>query len=134
MNPQPSFDTSIPVLTEVFQDRPARLEPEGLAPGLAPALAADLANEPAPHEVKPEATDPEMEALEQRLCERILQQLQGRVDLVLEQRLRESMEQALHHAMAGLTDEIGRGLQQAIEKIVVAAVAQELTHLRALKT
>jgi hypothetical protein len=114
---RPSFDASIPVLTEVFQEQPARFD----AP--APGDAVDDAN----------WTEPEMEALERRLCERILQQLQGRVDFVLEQRLRDSMEEALQHAMAGLTDEIRRSLQQTIEKIVVRAVAQELTHLQALK-
>jgi hypothetical protein len=110
---RPSFDASIPVLTEVFQDQPARLDA------------------PAPGDAS--WTEPDMEALERRLCERILHQLQGRVDFVLEQRLRDSMEEALQHAMAGLTDEIRRSLQQTIEKIVVRAVAQELTHLQTLK-
>jgi hypothetical protein len=59
--------------------------------------------------------------------------LQGRVDFVLEQRVRDSMEEALQHAMTGFTDEIRRSLQQTIEKIVVRAVAQELTHLQTLK-
>ena len=116
MKPQPSFDASIPVLTEVFQDQSAR-----------PPPAADDA------EAVASWAEPEMAALEQRLCARILQQLQGRVDVALEQRLRDGMEEALQHAMAGLTSEIRRSLQQTIEKIVVRAVAQELTHLRALK-
>jgi hypothetical protein len=115
MTHKPSFDASIPVLTEVFQDQPARAEsPE------APAGAVEG------------WTQPEWELLERRLCERILHQLQGRVDFALEQRLRDSMEEALQHAMAGLTDEIRRSLQQTIEKIVVRAVAQELTHLQTL--
>jgi hypothetical protein len=71
--------------------------------------------------------------LERHLTERILQQLQGRVDFVLEQRLRDSMEDVLKHAVAGLTSEIRAGLQDTIERIVVRAVAQELTHLQALK-
>ena len=71
--------------------------------------------------------------LERRLSERILQQLQGRVDFVLEQRLRDSMEEVLTHAIAGLTSEIRSGLQPTIEKIVVRAVAQEVAHLQALK-
>ena len=117
MKPQPSFDASIPVLTEVFQDQPA---------GPTPLTPVDA-------ETVESWAEPEMAALEQRLCERILQQLQGRVDVALEQRLRDGMEEALQHAMAGLTSEIRRSLQQTIEKIVVRAVAQELTHLRALK-
>jgi hypothetical protein len=119
MSPQPSFDASIPVLTEVFQDQAIRLEPQGAAQDDGKHAEA--------------VTEPDMEALERRLCERILQQLQGRVDFVLEQRLRDSMEEALQQAMAGLTGEIRRSLQQTIEKIVVRAVAQELTHLQTLK-
>ncbi|MDB5916165.1 MAG: hypothetical protein JWR40_399 [Massilia sp.] len=123
MTPQPSFDASIPVLTEVFQDQPVRAEPR------------DLANASLQDDAKAVAswTDPDREALERRLCERILHQLQGRVDFVLEQRVRDSMEEALQHAMTGFTDEIRRSLQQTIEKIVVRAVAQELTHLQTLK-
>jgi hypothetical protein len=118
---QPPFDASIPVLTEVFQDQPAKRDP-------APDSATDDGDN-----ARASWTEPDMEALELRLCERILQQLQGRVDFVLEQRLRDSMEEALRHAMAGLTDEIRRSLQQTIEKIVVRAVAQELAHLQTLK-
>ncbi len=128
MTPQPSFDASIPVLTEVFQDQPVRLGPQGAADG-----SAQRGGQALPDAVAA-GTDPDMEALERRLCERILQQLQGRVDFVLEQRVRDSMEEALQHAMAGLTDGIRLSLQQTIEKIVVRAVAQELAHLHTLKT
>ena len=117
MTSRPSFDATIPTLTEVFQDPPAKAEAE------AGAMAA--------------GTDLAMAALEQRLCERIVQQLQGRVDALLEQRLRDSMEQALQHAlqhvMAGLSDAIRANLQQGIEDIVARAVAQELAPLHTLK-
>jgi hypothetical protein len=121
-----AFDASIPVLTEVFDKEEA------------PAAAAALPVQDALHEdLEQRAIDswsePEWTLLERRLSERILQQLQGRVDFVLEQRLKDSMEEVLRHAVAGLTAEIQQGLQQTIEKIVVRAVAQELTHLQALK-
>jgi hypothetical protein len=125
MSPPPSFDASIPVLTEVFKDQAAKLDP--------PRDAARGDDGNAEAGAMAAGTDADMEALERRLCERILQQLQGRVDFVLEQRLRDSMEEALQHAMAGLTGEIRRSLQQTIEKIVVRAVAQELAHLQTLK-
>jgi len=112
MNPRPSFDATIPVLTEVFQDLPAKAE--------AGAMAAE--------------TDPAMAALERRLCERIVHRLQDQVEGVLEQRLRDSMEQALQqalqHAMAGLSDALRASLQQSVEDIV----AQELAHLHTLNT
>ena len=119
-----AFDASIPVLTEVF-------DKEEAAPALAPV------QEPLHADLEQRAIDswsePEWTLLERRLSERILQQLQGRVDFVLEQRLKDSMEEVLRHAIAGLTAEIQQGLQQTIEKIVVRAVAQELTHLQTLK-
>lgn len=119
------FDASIPVLTEVFEDKaeaPAAPEP------VPDTLHTDLEQR-----AIESWSEPEWNLLERRLSERILQQLQGRVDFVLEQRLKDSMEDVLRHAVAGLTAEIQQGLQETIEKIVVRAVAQELAHLQALK-
>jgi hypothetical protein len=128
-----AFDHNIPLLTEVFSDRqdkdrrtPADAPPD---PALQDQLHADLETRAIDN-----WTEPQWNLLERRLSERILQQLQGRVDFVLEQRLRDSMEDVLKHALAGLTEEIHDGLQQTIEQIVRRAVAQELTHLQALKS
>jgi hypothetical protein len=127
MNQNPAFDHSIPVLTEVFSDKPA-------APTRADVAAV---SEQANADLETRAIDgwsePQWNLLERRLSERILQQLQGRVDFVLEQRLRDSMEEVLKAAIAGLTEEIRSGLQDTIEKIVVRAVAQEISHLQTLK-
>ncbi|MBZ2209189.1 hypothetical protein [Massilia soli] len=120
-----AFDASIPVLTEVFDKEEA---PAAAALPAQGTLHADLEQR-----AIDTWTEPEWTLLERRLSERILQQLQGRVDFVLEQRLKDSMEEVLRHAVAGLTAEIQQGLQQTIEKIVVRAVAQELTHLQTLK-
>ena len=122
MSKHPSFDNSIPVLTEVFQDQQAA-RPEVVIEDNAHLEARAIDT----------WTEPEWTLLERRLSERLLHQLQGRVDFVLEQRLRDSMEDVLKHAVAGLTSEIRAGLQDTIERIVVRAVAQELTHLQALK-
>jgi len=126
-----SFDQSIPVLTEVFSDKPVapvRREPPSEAPPV-----QDAPQTPLEARAINDWTEPEWNLLERRLSERIVQQLQGRVDFVLEQRLRDSMEEVLTQAIAGLTAEIRAGLQQTIEKIVVRAVAQELSHLQTLK-
>ncbi len=120
------FDQTIPVLTEVFSEQAA-----------APAAPADPVRDEVNAHLEARALEtwssPEWELLERRLSERILHQLQGRVDFVLEQRLRDSMEDVLKHAMASLTQELRAGLQATIETIVLRAVAQELTHLQALK-
>lgn len=123
MSNNPAFDPSIPVLTEVFQEQPVEK-----APAAAPSDEAGLEAR-----AIDSWSDAEWSLLERRLSERILHQLQGRVDFVLEQRVRDSMEEALQQAITGLTSEIRQSLQQTIEKIVVRAVAQELAHLQTLK-
>ena len=130
MNQNPAFDQSIPVLTEIFTDKADKAES---APAVRPpALQSDQANADLETRAIDHWTEPQWNLLERRLSERILQQLQGRVDFVLEQRLRDSLEEVLKGAIAGLTEEIRAGLQDTIEKIVVRAVAQEVSHLQTL--
>ncbi|MES2114444.1 MAG: hypothetical protein V4578_04795 [Pseudomonadota bacterium] len=124
MSPAQPFDASIPILTEVLRDDPA---PAANGAAMQPAdLGAQL---------EARALDGwserEWDMLERRLSTRILQQLQSRVDFVLEQRIKDSMADVLSHALRDLTGEIRNGLQDTIEKIVARAVAQELTHLQA---
>lgn len=130
MSPAPSFDASIPVLTEVFHDAPAA---DHAGAPLAPAIP-DV--EPAA-QLEAEAvnnwSEQEWATLEHRLSDRILHQLQSRVDFVLEQRIKDSMEEVLNSALHELTREIRSGLHDTIQKIVARAVAQELTHLQAQK-
>lgn len=128
MSQNSPFDQSIPVLTEVFSDKPSTLRRAEQA-----APQQDDVNAHLEARAVDSWTEPEWNLLERRLSERILQQLQGRVDFVLEQRLRDAMEDVLANAMAGLTADIREGLQQTIEKIVIRAVAQEVTHLQTLK-
>jgi hypothetical protein len=112
-------DANIPVLTEVVQDKEAAPAPASVAEVEERAVAS--------------LSGQDWSLLERRISERMLQQLQDRVDFVLEQRLRDSMADVLQHALAGLTDEIRAGLQETLEKIVVRAVAQEVAHLQTLK-
>lgn len=132
MSPSNPFDQSIPVLTEVFGDKP---QPDSAA--AAPRSFAEQVYEEIGSTLEARAisswSDAEWHLIERRLSERILHQLQGRVDVALEQRLRDSMEDVLKNAVAGLAGEIRAGLQHTIETIVVRAVSQELAHLQALK-
>jgi 3-oxoacyl-ACP reductase-like protein len=130
-------DASIPVLTEVVQET-APAQAGARAPDKAPAPAAAAAPNrgtapPIEERAAAALSDDDWEALELRLCERIVHQLQGRVDFVLQQRVRDSITEVLQHALAGLTDEIRNGLEQTIEQIVTRAVAQELAHLKTLQ-
>lgn len=134
MSQNSAFDHNIPVLTEVFSERQQERRAADSTPAAGPApVVQDNVNADLETRAIGNWTEPQWNLLERRLSERILQQLQGRVDFVLEQRLRDSMEDVLKHAMAGLTEEIRGGLQQTIEQIVVRAVQQELIHLQTLK-
>ena len=133
MSQAPSFDASIPVLTEVLKAEPLN---DALLPG-----EADGAARPTPAQIgaqlEADAIDGWSEAewavMEHRLAVRIMHQLQSRVDFVLEQRIKDSMAEVLSHALHDLTNEIRIGLHDTIEKIVSRAVSQELTHLQAQK-
>ena len=136
------------VLTEVieapFTDHDAERTPGKEEARRSRGGGSPISHAKAPHDEQPAAqisledraaahlSPEEWQALELRLSERILHQLQGRVEFVLQQRLRDSMADVLQHALAGLTDEIRTGLQHTIEQIVTRAVAQELAHLKTL--
>lgn len=131
MNDHLPFDPNIPVLTEVFE------EAQAAAP-----VDVQTARKAAPppdrgamleQRAIDSWTGPDWTLMERRVSERVLNQLQNRVDFVLEQQLRDCMEEVLTNAVEALTSEIRWGLQQTIETVVVRAVAQEVAHLQALK-
>lgn len=123
-----AFDPGIPVLTEVLQDAAT---PAGSARKI-PAPTVDHGAQLEEDAVR-QWSEQDWHMLERRLSERILNQLQGRVDFVLEQRIKDCMQEVLQHAIEELTDELSQGLQHTIEQIVTRAVSQELTHLQTLK-
>jgi hypothetical protein len=67
--------------------------------------------------------------LERRLAERVVQQ-PDRVDLVLEQCLRDGMAEAVQRAMAGLAGEIRASLQHTIGQVSQAGSGAELASRR----
>jgi len=127
MSQNPAFDSSIPVLTEVV------LEPLPAAPEAAPAsasapapvvapvpaplseatTAAAPASAPLPAEppASPEA-ELDWDALEHRIAERVLAQLQPHIDAVV------------RNALASAGDQIHIGLRQAVEQVVAQHVAK----------
>jgi hypothetical protein len=120
MSQDSAFDPSIPVLTEVV------MEPVTPAPPPAP--------EPVAEQLERRATErwtgEEWSVLERRVTERVLQQLQGRVDFVLEQRVRDAMADAMQRTLETFTADLREGLHEALGEIVKGAVAQELDYLR----
>jgi hypothetical protein len=163
MTDTPSFD-EIPVLTEVVADKaPVPAIVTG-APSAAVEAAADagadvapLATEAADDETEAvpvldalaepaaaaaEATpaqsaaldDEAWRTLEDRLVTRVLDRLQPRIDVVLEDQVRDQMAVVLDHVAERLGLELRSALQQSIEHVVARAVQQELAHLIARQT
>lgn len=122
MSQNPSFDSSIPVLTEVVMETaPLAAAPAPAADaGQAEAEAAiAVAEELAESEVDAEAPaialqalpEPDWDALEARIAERVVAQLQPQIDAVV------------RNALASAADQIHIGLRQAIEQVVAQQVA-----------
>ena len=141
MNEPRDFDESIPVLTEVMVDEAPVFDVPVLDDALpdTPVLDAPVPGEPvhaAPaeaHKPAPAVTafdDGAWNALEERLVARVLDRLQERVDLVLEDQVRNSIAPVLDLAVERLASELRHGLRQSIEQVVARAVAQELAHLK----
>lgn len=122
---QNAYDASIPVLTEVVTD-----------PGAVAAPAPEP--EPVAERLERRATErwtgEEWSVLERRVTERVLQQLAGRVDFVLEQRVRDTMADAMQRTLESFTSDLREGLNEALGDIVGQAVSQEIAHLRTLRT
>ena len=137
--PPSELDAMEPLLTE--QIIPSSAAPPVVAAVVAPPApelaAVSPAAKPAVAELTAEPTigwsAEEREILELQLNERILRQLQGRIDFVLEHRVRDSLADVLQTAIEGLTSEIRRGLHQTLEEVIARAVAQEIARLQTPK-
>jgi len=145
MSQDTAFDASIPVLTEVVADASAPLAALApvapVAPAVpvapaAPVVASDDADAHSAQALERRAAErwsgEQWSVMERRLTERVLQQLQGRIDFVLEQRLRDGIAEAVEKAMAGVSAEIRAGLHDTLGQVVTRAVSQEIAHLQTL--
>ncbi|MGZ3158688.1 MAG: hypothetical protein ACXU7D_08745 [Burkholderiaceae bacterium] len=139
----PSFDNGIPELTEVIAPDVAAnvISPNGPA-AIAGKSSGNIAV-PAPAQ---RTTDPTTQAraladwseeewhrLETEVRERIARQVLGRIDFVLEQRVRDSLADVLQIAVEGLANEIKQGLQVTLEEVITRAVSQEIARLKTTK-
>jgi hypothetical protein len=123
MTDTPSFD-EIPVLTEVVAERVP--VPAGDAPAAGEAEAIPVL------EAADQTTalgDGAWRELEERLVSRVLDRLQPRIDVVLEDQVRDQMAIVLDHVAERLAQELRSALQLSIEHVVARAVQQELAHL-----
>ena len=121
MTDTPSFD-EIPVLTEVVAEPASASAP-------APDVVADVSLAAAAPADAGALDDEAWRTLEERLVTRVLDRLQPRIDVVLEDQVRDQMAVVLDHVAERLGLELRTALQQSIEHVVARAVQQELAHL-----
>lgn len=143
MSDFPSYDESIPVLTEVVPEGPPAPPPPPSHPAPEPVAAfvdAEVAHTEEPVAAVPApveddttlVTAPSEDAwrtLEQRLVARVLERLQDRIGTVLEDEIRTHMAPVLDNMVARLALELHAGLEATVQQVVTDAVAQELAHL-----
>lgn len=122
-----TLDTSIPILTEVISMKPEP-SPQTLSANVPAIMAENAAGMELP--ITPSLSNDEWDMLERNISERVLRQVLGRIDFVLEHRVRDSLADALQLAVAAVSIEIRRGLQQTLEDVISHAVSQEITKLQ----
>ena len=138
MSHDPAFDASIPVLTEVVVEPDTPIVPDVPdVPVTQPASVIEAAPQDAPEVLERRAVDhwsgEQWSVMERRVTERILQQLQGRIDFVLEQRLRDGIADAVDKAMTSFSADIRNSLGDTLSDVVTRAVSQEIAHIRMLE-
>lgn len=125
-------DSGIPVLTEIIGapvygvDLPERrvvLQPAPYVVAVALPLKMDQAFD-----------DSTLQRIEHEVAERVLQQLMGRVDFVLEQRIRDSLADVLQTAVDGLACQLRFGLKETLEDVLTRAVSLEMKNLQSSKS
>ncbi len=103
----------VPLLTEV------------LIPGQVPV--------PANNAALTASTEAAWETLERDVRETVLRGLQGRLDLVLEQRVNDAVHNAVDRALTELAGDVKASIRDTLRDIVTRAVAQEISRLRATR-
>lgn len=127
-----TVDAGIPLLTEVIATPQAKSASAPAGPATPPA-PKDKIQAPAASVKIDGWVDAEWTRLERQISERVLQQMMGRIDFVLEQRVRDSLADVLQVAVTGLASEIRAGLQQTLEDVIARAVSQEIIRLQSNK-
>lgn len=129
-----THDAGIPLLTEVIAAPQINrvTDKSALPPPASSLVTKDNIQPPAAPRIDG-WVEGEWTRLERQISERVLQQILGRIDFVLEQRIRDSLADVLQLTVAGLADEIRTGLQQTLEDVITRAVSQEINRLQSNK-
>ena len=124
----PTLDESIPLLTEIIAPAPKSINFEVELPLFLTAKPTP-ANDGTVTLSSPELSKEQLQRLEIEVSERVLHNLFGQIDLMLEQRVRDSLADVLQTAVDGLAQQIKQGLQQTMGEVVSRAVSQEIAKI-----
>jgi hypothetical protein len=134
-----NLDANIPLLTEVIVPLPTLTDIIETPPPTAAGAAAQAADDDGSFEL-PRARQEETvaralsqhdwERLEAEVREKVLQQLQDRIDFVIEQRVRDGLADVLQTAVEGMAAQIREGLHQTLDEVISRAVNLELVKLK----
>lgn len=114
------IDSSIPVLTEIIY------------PSLDPQLQIEASSTPTSNTTT-SISEEQWQTLEQSIRENVLRQVLGRIDFVLEHRVRDSLADVLQTAVESLALEIRSGLHKTMEEVITRALTQEITKAKMSK-
>ncbi|GAC1322735.1 MAG: hypothetical protein NVS3B11_22880 [Collimonas sp.] len=131
-------DANIPLLTEVIVPLPTLTDiietPPAIVAAAVPASASAIDDEDRFElpSALPEITlsQHDWERLEADVREKVLQQLQDRIDFVIEQRVRDGLADVLQTAVEGMAAQIRSGLHQTLDEVICRAVSLELVKLK----
>ncbi|WP_211443981.1 hypothetical protein [Collimonas humicola] len=129
------LDANIPLLTEVIIPLPTLTDiidmPKAAAAPAAVAVPDDPENFELPVPQREAVlSQHDWERLEAEVREKVLQQLQDRIDFVIEQRVRDGLADVLQTAVEGMAAQIREGLHQTLDEVISRAVTLELVKLK----
>jgi len=137
--PNGKHDANIPLLTEVIVPLPTLTDiietPQAPVASAAVAPLDDEDNFELPVAQRETVAQPTLsrhdwERLEAEVREKVLQQLQDRIDFVIEQRVRDGLADVLQTAVEGMAAQIRNGLHQTLDEVISRAVSLELVKLK----
>lgn len=127
-------DAGIPLLTEVIAPSTYGVDlPERRAtprPPMFTAVTQQPVAAPAKQSTERSWNDDDWRNAEEALSEKLLLQLMGRIDFVLEQRVRDSLNDVVHSAVETMSSQLRSGLNEMLEDALSRALTQELAKLK----
>ena len=116
-----TLDAGIPLLTEIITSAE-------LGSAVEAGASTSLPEETPPDDESGNAfSHRDWDRLGHEIHEKVLRQLQDRIDFVIEQRVRDSLADVLQTAVEGMAQQIKAGLHQTLDEVISRAVALELS-------